>query len=49
MTAREWEADVIILARRPRRAMGVLFFGSVAHQVMRQSSCPVLIVRQAKP
>jgi nucleotide-binding universal stress UspA family protein len=43
--ARSWKADMIILARRPRRAIGILLLGSVAHQVLRQACCPVLIVR----
>jgi nucleotide-binding universal stress UspA family protein len=47
--ASDWSADLIILARRPRRAIGILLLGSVAHQVMRRSRCPVLVVRQLAP
>jgi nucleotide-binding universal stress UspA family protein len=44
--ASDWKADVIILARRPRRAISILILGSVAHQVMRHAGCPVLVVRR---
>jgi nucleotide-binding universal stress UspA family protein len=47
--ASEWRADVIILTRRPRRALGVVLLGSITHQVMREARCPVLVVRQEKP
>jgi nucleotide-binding universal stress UspA family protein len=43
--ASDWKADVIILARRPRRAISILLLGSVGHQVMRLARCPVLAVR----
>jgi nucleotide-binding universal stress UspA family protein len=46
--AEQWRADVIILTRRPRWAAGVLLLGSVTHQVMRETRCPVLVVRQEK-
>jgi nucleotide-binding universal stress UspA family protein len=47
--ASDWKADVIVLTRRPRRAVGILLLGSVAHQVMRHACCPVLVVRQLQP
>jgi nucleotide-binding universal stress UspA family protein len=43
--ASDWQADVIILARRPRRAISILLLGSVGHQIMRLARCPVLAVR----
>lgn len=43
--ASEWGAGIVVLARRPRRALTRLLCGSVADQVMRRVSCPVLIVR----
>jgi nucleotide-binding universal stress UspA family protein len=46
--AEQWQADVIILTRRPRWALGVLLLGSVTHQVMREAHCPVLVVRREK-
>jgi nucleotide-binding universal stress UspA family protein len=42
--ATNWHADVIVLTRRPRSAMGRLLGGSVPDQVMRKASCPVLAV-----
>ncbi len=47
--ASQWQADMIVLARRPRRALGILLLGSVAHQVMRLARCPVLVVRPMPP
>jgi len=43
--AADWNADVIVIARRPRRAVISLVFGSVADRVVRRANCPVLIVR----
>jgi nucleotide-binding universal stress UspA family protein len=40
-----WRADVIVLTRRPRWAVGRFVLGSVGDQVMRKASCPVLTVR----
>ncbi len=40
-----WDAEVIVLARLPRPTISRLLLGSVADQVMRQASCPVLAVR----
>jgi nucleotide-binding universal stress UspA family protein len=42
--ASTWRADVIVLARRPRPAISRMVLGSVADQVMRKTSCPVLAV-----
>ena len=39
-----WRADVIVLTRRPRPAVSRLVLGSVADQVMRKATCPVLTV-----
>jgi nucleotide-binding universal stress UspA family protein len=39
-----WRADVIVLTRRRRPAISRLVLGSVADQVMRKASCPVLTV-----
>lgn len=38
------EIDLIVLATHGRRGMGKLFFGSVAEEVFRAVSCPVLII-----
>jgi nucleotide-binding universal stress UspA family protein len=42
--ASAWRADVIVLNRRPRPAISRVVLGSVADQVMRKASCPVLTV-----
>jgi nucleotide-binding universal stress UspA family protein len=42
--ASAWQADVIVLTRRRRPAISRLVLGSVADQVMRRASCPVLAV-----
>lgn len=43
--ARSWGADAMVVARRPRRALGVLLLGSLSDRVIRAASCPVLVVR----
>jgi nucleotide-binding universal stress UspA family protein len=42
--ASAWRADVIVLTRRRRPAISRVFLGSMADQVMRRASCPVLTV-----
>ncbi len=42
--ASAWRADVIVLTCRRRAAISRLVLGSVADQVMRKASCPVLTV-----
>ena len=42
--ASTWHADVIVLTRRRRPAISRMVLGSVADQVMRKASCPVLTV-----
>lgn len=44
--AEELKADLIVMAThgRSRSALGHLFLGSVAEQVVRESTCPVLVV-----
>jgi nucleotide-binding universal stress UspA family protein len=46
--AAAWPADLIVLTRRPRPALSRLVRGSVADQVMRKASCPVLAIPPAK-
>jgi nucleotide-binding universal stress UspA family protein len=43
--AAAWRADVIVLTRRRRPAISRMVLGSVADQVMRTATCPVLTVR----
>lgn len=40
-----WQADLIIMTRRPGPALCRLVLGSVPDQVMREANCPVLAVR----
>jgi nucleotide-binding universal stress UspA family protein len=42
--ASAWRADVIVLTRRSRPAISRMLLGSVADQVMRTATCPVLTV-----
>lgn len=42
--ASAWRADVIVLTRRHRPAISRMLLGSVADQVMRMATCPVLTV-----
>jgi nucleotide-binding universal stress UspA family protein len=46
--AAEWGAEVIVLTRRPRTALGILLCGSVSEQVMRKAAGPVLVVRRRR-
>jgi nucleotide-binding universal stress UspA family protein len=42
--AAAWRADVVVLTRRGRPAISRMVLGSVADQVMRTATCPVLTV-----
>jgi nucleotide-binding universal stress UspA family protein len=41
----DWEADVLVLARRPGLAIARMLLGSVADQVTRTAACPCLLIR----
>ena len=43
--AREWGADLIVLASRSRSALARVVLGSTAEWVVRHAPCPVLVVR----
>jgi universal stress protein A len=43
--AKEWSADVIVMASHGRAGVARALFGSVAEEVMRNAPCPVLVVR----
>jgi len=45
--AAERAADLIVMGVHGRGAIDLVVFGSTSHHVIRASSCPVLIVRQA--
>lgn len=44
--AKEIKADVVVLGTHGRTGLGRLLMGSVAEQVVRKSTCPVLTVKQ---
>jgi nucleotide-binding universal stress UspA family protein/CBS domain-containing protein len=44
-TARDLDADLIVMASHGRSGLARLFVGSVAERVLREASCPVLAVR----
>lgn len=44
--AASWQADLIVVVRRPRRPLGILLLGSPPDQLMRAVRCPVLVVRE---
>jgi nucleotide-binding universal stress UspA family protein len=44
--AHSWGAEVLVVTRRRRTAIGVLLLGSLPDDLIRQVSCPVLVVRQ---
>jgi nucleotide-binding universal stress UspA family protein len=46
--ARSWRAEVMVVARRPRTAIGVLLTGSLSNQIMRAAGCPVLVAHQGR-
>lgn len=46
--AHSWGAEAMVVTRRRRTAIGVLLLGSLPDDLMRQVSCPVLVVRQGR-
>ena len=42
-----WEADIVVIATHGRTGLRRALLGSVAEEVVRKSSCPVLTVRHA--
>jgi nucleotide-binding universal stress UspA family protein len=43
VAAHSWGAEVIVVPRRRRSALGVLLFGSLPDEMVRQAGCPVLV------
>ena len=43
--AKDWPADIIVIASHGRGGISRVLLGSVAEGVMRHASCPVLVVR----
>ena len=48
-TANELGADMIVMGTHGRRGIPRLVLGSVAEEVVRRATCPVVTVRQEKP
>jgi len=48
-TATELGADMIVMGTHGRRGIPRLVLGSVAEEVVRRATCPVVTVRQEKP
>jgi nucleotide-binding universal stress UspA family protein len=48
-TAREIQADLIVMGTHGRSGLGRLLMGSVAEQVVRKARCPVLTVKAPFP
>lgn len=46
--AKELGSDAIFMATHGRTALGQMVFGSVAERVLREGTCPVLLVRPEK-
>jgi len=46
--ASEQQSDLIVIGVHGRGAADLLFFGSTAQHIVRQASCPVLILRTGK-
>jgi nucleotide-binding universal stress UspA family protein len=47
-TAKETDADLIVIGSHDHGPLGRVFFGSTSSHVVRQAACPVLVVRQTK-
>lgn len=47
--ARDWHADVLIIGTHGRRGFSHILMGSVAENVIRIATLPVLLVRQTNP
>jgi universal stress protein A len=43
-TAKEWDADLLVVGTHRRGGLGRLVLGSVAEGILRHSPCPVLVV-----
>lgn len=45
--AKDMDADLVVIGAQSRAGFDLLRFGSVAHAVVRDASCPVLVIRAA--
>jgi nucleotide-binding universal stress UspA family protein len=46
--AEEMDADLIVMGAHAHGPIGRVFFGSTSSHVVRQASCPVLVVRETQ-
>lgn len=46
--ARAWHAEVLVVPRRRRTALGAFFLGGLPEKLMREADCPVLVLRQPR-
>ena len=46
--AHAWRAEVMVVTRRHRWAIGALLLGSLSNKLMRKAGCPVLVVHQER-
>lgn len=47
--ANEWQVDLIVMATHGRKGFSHLVLGSIAERVIREATCPVLVVRPRRP
>ena len=46
--AKEWDASLIVVGTHGRKGIGRMLMGSGAEQIIRLSTCPVLVIRSEK-
>jgi len=47
-TAKQWEADLIVVGTHGRRGIGRMLLGSGAEQILRLAPVPVLVIRSSE-
>ena len=48
IAARAWNAEVLVVPRRRRTALGAFFLGSLPSKLIREAGCPVLVLGQPR-
>ena len=46
-SAKDWDASLVVVGTHGRKGVGRMLLGSGAEQIIRLSSCPVLVIRTA--
>jgi nucleotide-binding universal stress UspA family protein len=46
-SAKDWDASLVVVGTHGRKGVGRMLMGSGAEQIIRLSSCPVLVIRSA--